>query len=65
MTVATLDQMTDAELDARLLRLYRQHLAASPGQRAQWHDMIRETLGVIAGRTEVALGLNRESAVSA
>lgn len=64
MTVATLDTMTDAELDARLVRLYRQHLAASQGQRSQWHDMIQETLAEISRRTHVALGLTCQPSVS-
>ena len=57
MTVATLETMTLAELDARLMRLYRKHLAASETQRPGWHDMIVETLAVINHRTDEALGI--------
>lgn len=32
--------MTDAELDTRLTRLYRQHGAALAANRAGWHDLI-------------------------
>lgn len=54
---ATLDTMTDVELDARLVRLYRQHLAASQGQRGGWHDMIVEVLEEQRVRRDAALKL--------
>lgn len=53
----TPEQMTDAELDERLVRLYRQRYAASSGQRAGWHSLIQEVLAVQAERRNQLLGL--------
>lgn len=41
---ATLDTMTDAELDARLIRLFKQHRAAEGERRKDWHRCIAGVL---------------------
>lgn len=50
--VATLETMSDAELDARLVRLYRQHHAASAERRGDWHAIIMDVLGIQSARLD-------------
>jgi hypothetical protein len=60
-----LTEMTDVELDARLVRLYNQHRAASMAQRAGWHGLICDVLKVQAERRDLALGLQPLDLVTA
>lgn len=47
--------LTNAELDARLARLFKQHAASALDMRAQWHLLIVDVLNEQKARRDVWL----------